>query len=182
MNWRTVMKRHRIAVALFLFSCFTLATLTRPAVVHAFVGPICPRSSINVTRSFGAGSGTFTVVFPPGSWLYILSGNPSAIFKGSYPGTITRLYFASGPFTLGLCGGAYFLDSGAGGALGPMFGDGRLNNNDPWETTAVYCQADGSVRVYVLGSPNWTVDFDASPAEIGKVPKNPAHNTLIEKG
>ncbi len=41
---------------------------------------------------------------------------------------------------------------------------------------------DGSVRVYVIGNPNWTIDFTASPSEIAAVPKNPAHNTLIKKG
>ena len=41
---------------------------------------------------------------------------------------------------------------------------------------------DGSVRVYVIGKPKWTIDFDASPAEIAKISKQLAYNTLIKKG
>jgi hypothetical protein len=70
----------------------------------------------------------------------------------------------------------------AAGGPGTHFDDGGLNFADPWETTAIYCMGDGSVRVYVIGSPNWTIDFDASPDEIAKVPQNPADNTLIKRG
>jgi hypothetical protein len=62
----------------------------------------------------------------------------------------------------------------------PVFFDGRLNNCEPWETSAIYCLGDGSVRVYVPGQPLWTIAFDASPAEIAKASKHPAHNTIIK--
>src|SRR5258708_5575506 len=50
-------------------------------------------------------------------------------------------------------------------APGIVFNDGRLNNNDPWETSAIYCMGDGSVRVYVIGNP-WHIAFTASPDAI----------------
>jgi hypothetical protein len=79
------------------------------------------------------------------------------------------------------CGGA------AGGAGGPSFTDGRLNNNDPWETSAIYCLGDGSVRVYVPAQPgrpsaNWVIAFDASVLEIAQVPTQPDTNTPIKAG
>ncbi len=55
------------------------------------------------------------------------------------------------------------VSSGAGPSN--LFDDGRLNNSDPWETAAIYCLADGSVRVYVIGNP-WHIAFTASPAAI----------------
>src|SRR5579871_1254593 len=51
------------------------------------------------------------------------------------------------------------------GGPGILFNDGRINNNDPWETSAIYCMADGSVRVYVIGNP-WHIAFTASADEI----------------
>src|SRR5262245_54568795 len=50
-------------------------------------------------------------------------------------------------------------------APGTLFTDGRLNNSDPWETSAIYCMGDGSVRVYVIGNP-WHIAFTASPDAI----------------
>jgi len=57
------------------------------------------------------------------------------------------------------------VSSGGGGGPGILFNDGRINNNDPWETSAIYCLGDGSVRVYVLGNP-WHIAFTASPQAI----------------
>jgi len=73
-------------------------------------------------------------------------------------------------------------DSGSNTGPIPPFNDGRLNNWDAHETSAIYCMGDGSVRVYVPGDPRWRVAFDASPTELASVPKNPAVNTVIKSG
>src|SRR5207253_3190826 len=85
------------------------------------------------------------------------------------PGNVETFTFTgSGSTTVTVTGTTLPCPStgGAGTVTSTFFTDGRLNSHDPWETTAVYCMGDGSVRVYVIGSPNWTIDFSASPAEI----------------
>src|SRR5262249_34035630 len=64
----------------------------------------------------------------------------------------------------------------------PLFLDGRRNKWEPWETAAIYCLGDGSVRVYVIGQPQWFIAFDASPGEIARVSKHPVRNTVIKTG
>lgn len=83
--------------------------------------------------------------------------------------------FAVVTYTITVC------PAGSGQATTTNFTDGRLNSHDPWETSAIYCMGDGSVRVYVIGSP-WFISFTASPAEIAKISKHPSHNTLIKAG
>ncbi len=93
---------------------------------------------------------------------------------GVYNITVTAPFLYRFSVTVPACGGST--------ASCPIFMDGRLNNCEPWQTAAVYCQADGSVRVYVPGKPLWTIAFTASLTDIALVSKNPSVNTLIMQG
>src|SRR5579859_4108920 len=122
-----------------------------------------------------------------------LGGWVNASGDGFASGTATAP--GSGPYPLLVAGRttdarAWSLaDNTCGGARGkgtvpslPLFDDGRLNRWDPWETSAIYCLGDGSVRIYVIRQPLWFIAFDASPAEIAKVSKHPTRNTVIKMG
>jgi hypothetical protein len=126
--------------------------------------------------------------WPPPTWIFVSGGG-----FGQGTGTVPSTGSYSFAIQLNGVGGYKIIDQSCddggasvnpntGGYFGPLFYDGRLNDKDGQETSAVYCMGDGSVRVYVPGTPKWTIDFDASPAEIAKVPKNPTHNTLIKRG
>ena len=68
------------------------------------------------------------------------------------------------------------------GLICPVFWDGRLNNCDAGETVAIYCEADGSVKVLAIWQRQGYAAILASPDEIAKVPKNPKVNTVIKSG
>jgi len=69
-----------------------------------------------------------------------------------------------------------------GGTSVCSFTDGRLNKCDAGQTAAVYCLADGSIRVYAIFESKGYLAFTASPKEIDAVPLHPAQNTLIKQG
>ena len=77
-------------------------------------------------------------------------------------------------YTVSINGGC-----GLGGAL---FFDGRLNSRDGNESFAVYCMADGSVKVLSIAQSQGFDAFIATAAEIAKVPKYPVKNTAIKSG
>jgi hypothetical protein len=67
------------------------------------------------------------------------------------------------------------------GGASPIFTDGRLNDNDPGQTAAIYCENKG-ITVYGFYHGISFVAFKASTAEINKVPEHPTVNTLIKQG
>jgi len=141
------------------------------------VAPMTVRAATNCTTLTGKTPfGIVHVNSSPGDTITVSSPTPYFITANLLGGTDVFFLDPGVPYTITDC------SKSSGGIPGPLFSDSRLNNRDGYETSAIYCLGDGSVRVYVIGSPNWTIDFDASPAEIAKVPKNPAHNTLIKKG
>jgi hypothetical protein len=186
------MKRQIVLlVAIFLASFFTFALLHTPTRVQA-----AGCTSMNV----GPGS-SFTVTYASGDSVSI-SGPASltVVLTGPYNATYPLNSFPS-PLSLNAGAVETFTFSGSGSATVTAVGlslpcsssssttnlvtfteftDGRLNSHDAWETSAIYCLGDGSVRVYVIGQPQWFIAFDASPAEIAKVSKHPAHNTIIK--
>jgi hypothetical protein len=109
-------------------------------------------------------------------------------YSSGAPLSTTTLTVTSDPFPISAFGGERTVvtddtaSCGGTSSSGPVFSDNRLNNNDAYETAAVYCEGDGSVQVYVTGSPKWILDFTASPADIAKVSTKPSQNTIIKQG
>lgn len=65
---------------------------------------------------------------------------------------------------------------------GVSFNDGRLNNNDPGATFAVYCKS-GGIEVWAINSAGQgSLAFFATNDEIAAVPNPPDENTIIEEG
>jgi hypothetical protein len=194
------MKLTSMRFALILFVCMSSLILSQPITTHATSG------SCSVTTD---GPGPSTVVVTLAVKLgdkihaYIVTGNaggilslsityPSSSFTGSNPtpgavDTFSTLsaVAANGTATFtfnGTVGYAYFIEICPATTVPVLFSDGRLNNNDAAETAAIYCLADGSVRVYVYAEPKWAVSFTASPEEIATIATKPAKNTLIKQG
>lgn len=127
----------------------------------------------------GSGSAVAGASFPTTNYPYTFVASITFNFAGSgtYTDTFTLVCNNGVVVSVSVKNG----NGSSGGGSGPIFDDGRLNM-DALETAAIYCLADGSVRVYVPGSPLWTIAFDASPAEIASVATKPLKNTLIKSG
>lgn len=72
-----------------------------------------------------------------------------------------------------------------GGATICGNGDGRVNPlcYEPWQTAAIYCNADGGITVYkVNADSSGTFAFKATRAEIEAVGGTPKVDTLIKEG
>jgi hypothetical protein len=93
------------------------------------------------------------------------------------------IVYVSGASLGGFAPTTYIFDvNGAcGGGPTTVFTDGRLNNMDQAETAALYCTSAGNLEVYTPSTPQWKLLFTVTPAEIAKVPKHPAQNTLIKE-
>lgn len=197
------MKRHCLIVLAVLVALLNVVIGggVRPATAACLVGngTFVSIAVTDIVGPFPVTAGhsytlTVTDMTVPGG--NVIIAGPGGGWSGSSPQSSTGIVPWSGIY-LGDAGGGNlhtirytFTDNsatcsggtGAAGYFGPLYWDGRLNDKDGQETSAVYCLGDGSVRVYVIGNPKWTIDFDANPTEIAKVPKHPAHNTLIKKG
>jgi hypothetical protein len=97
----------------------------------------------------------------------------------SYGGAIISFVCATNSYSVVYTGS---FAANASGIHVPLFTDGRLNADGAEQTAAIYCLADGSIRIYVSATPKWVVSLTASPDDLASVPKNPAHNTLIKQG
>jgi len=141
-------------------------------VVGNFTGTI----PLGGSGSSGGDAGySFAATGYPYTYTFRLSFNFGA--SGVYTDTIRLVCNGGTVVSVSVTNG-----NGSGGSgSGPIFDDGRLNM-DALETAAIYCMADGSVRVYVPGEPLWVIAFDASPSEIAKIPTKPDKNTLIKSG
>jgi hypothetical protein len=100
-------------------------------------------------------------------------------------GPNTGQVWANNYYTVTCSGGVatyvYGLSSTAKGVC-PIFTDGRLNNCDPGQTAAVYCQSNGAIEVLAIFNSKGYPAFVATPDEIAKVPAKPSVNTLIKSG
>lgn len=184
--------RYVVGISLIaLFAALPVAPLgfARPPAVYAdascqLVSSGAANGHITIPVSVNAGD-TVTVKVSIGTFIVIklpvnvkISGN-QATATGSGTGFVVTEN-SGGPYFYGIT--VCPAGSSLGGGTCPLFLDGRLNDCEAWETSAIYCLGDGSVRVYVIGQPMWTIDFDASPAEIARVPQHPRRNTVIKRG
>lgn len=72
--------------------------------------------------------------------------------------------------------------TGGGSVAACTNSDGRLNSicEEPWQTAAIYCRADGSIDVYgITDSVGWLA-FRTTPSEIDAV-GIPSQNSLLER-
>src|SRR5579871_2585167 len=175
-----VMKRTVFFLACFLLSFFTVG-FSEPIVVQAAAGFVCSGA---ITGS-GAASFTFSIPFLGNVSVGAADGLSVTHSAGAPAGFSLTGGFASNSWnnyshtpildTVTISGSGNWcisynatliVSSRGGSTLGPLYSDGRLNNDDGAETSAIYCMGDGSVRVLVPGSPLWNIAFTASPAEI----------------
>ena len=151
-----------------------------------FTGTANRGETLTVRVALGsATSATFTLNSGPSAGA-VLSGPAAAprtlsFTVGSTPPSGLGWYIQSANGSVNVTADCGF-GTNVGSSSGPLFSDGRMNDSDAVETAAVYCQDDGSVRVYVPNVPTWTIGFTASLAEIASVPKKPATHTLIKQG
>jgi len=200
-------KLRLIVTLVFLLGFFALSL---PAQIHAIgLSHACAAIHAGAISGVAGAGGTngFSGRANPGETLTVrvtLSTATFATFTLNYAGSAGAILAgpATAPHSLSFTVGAtppsglgWYIQSANGsvnvtadcgfGAVslagGPLFDDGRLNDADAVETSAVYCLEDGSVRIYIPGNPSWGVAFTASPAEIARVPKKPAKNTLIKE-
>ncbi len=150
------MKRHLlILVAVVVLLPVSSFGLARPMLVRA--------ASCTTTRGFlPSGGASVYVAFSAGdtisaTWPVKVVFNPpnTGVMKVDLgPINFTGDLFL---YTITVCA------SGAGSLAGcPIFFDGRLNNCDPWETSAIYCLGDGSVRMNPVDG-NYTFVFQDCP-------------------
>src|SRR5258708_723505 len=183
-----------------LILCLTLCAAFAANVHPIYAASITFATICEITGAPGSHFGTITVS-PVGSYSYSYSVNNTTTGKtfgdtGTSPG-------GTGPFSSGnviVHAGDVILvtlslstgDSASVYPCGkpsspyippaPVFSDDRLNNNDAGQTVAVYCEADGSVKVLHIWQRQAYAAILASPDEIAKVPKNPTGNTVIKSG
>lgn len=187
------MKRRLIVLAVFFASLVVVVGVPKPKSAKAL--RVCPTATGNVSGSATfnnispgnsittTGTGYVTITTNLGTATVVLPVSTSASSSVTF---VTFSFSTNGAWSVAFCGATLVGGGGSSTTSNaptcPIFLDGRLNNCVPWQTSAIYCQLNGSVRVYVIGNPNWTIDFDATPGEIAAVPKKPAHNMLIKQG
>jgi hypothetical protein len=76
--------------------------------------------------------------------------------------------------------GTFDVNFGGGVGRGPLFTDGRINNDDAGETVAIYC-SKGDVTVFAIFEGKGYLAFKVTKAELDKLPKHPAQNLLVKE-
>jgi hypothetical protein len=125
----------------------------------------------------GSGVGATTQSFAFTPYPYTFVATITIVFSGGseYRDIVTATC-NNGVLSVTIANGV----ASASGVVVHLFNDGRLNNSDPAETSAIYCLADGSLAIYSPAHPLWKLAFVISPTEIAKVPAKPAINMLIK--
>ncbi len=183
------MNRRLIVVAMVVVSFITMAFFARPTVVqasHGITAIVCNSDTHTATLTIHSYAGGLwsNTLYAGSTLVQFMFG--SATIGSTFTVSVTSPLFVNGvsAYTTGASYGnaSTTCRPGTGNVTSTHFDDGRLNFADAFETSAIYCLGDGSVRVRVPGTPFWYIAFTASPAEIAKVPKHPTTNTLIKSG
>jgi hypothetical protein len=132
--------------------------------------------------------GTVTVVSGTASFSLNSAPTPVDILVGPVNATATLTYVvpSTPPPGVGVViqsiAGTVNITLDCGANTRCSFTDGRLNNCDAGQTAAVYCLADGSVKILAIYKSKGYDALLVTPAEIAKVPAKPAVNTAIKTG
>jgi hypothetical protein len=133
-------------------------------------------------------AGTVTVVSGTATFSLNSTPNPVTILVGPVKATATLSYTVGNtpPPGVGVViqsiAGTVNITLDCAGNTRCSFTDGRLNNCDAGQTAAVYCLADGSVKILAIYKSKGYDALLVTPAEIAKVPSKPSVNTAIKTG
>jgi hypothetical protein len=173
-----ISRRVTISIAALLLAATIITSLVPSRVANA-VAPIidiCQLNGYSQIFSYVTPQQLTLAGYAPGDFIVLSSG--------SYEGHNYRIGFRiDTQFNTTYGGYAYYFAYEIDGCGGPTFHDGRINRYDAAQTVAIYCNIgeEGGIFTLIPAKPFWVPGLKVTAAEINKVPKHPAKNTLIKK-